>query len=95
MIMEILVIAAVLWLIGCLHPGSSQPSGGPDFADFATFAACGALVVGLVFVYCYALAGVMIAGKWLGLHDGVTTLLALFGPIALPMGVAGIVNARA
>ena len=89
--MELLALIFILWLIGCLFPSSGQ-SYGYSFREVCAFTACAALLVFLFFAYFYAMAGIFFACQWLGVHEGITFVLAFFGPITIPMIIASICN---
>lgn len=90
--MELIALIFVLWLIGCLFPGSS--GGYADPIDAIACLVAGVTVVVILFcAYWSAVAGIIYAGEWLGFawQDGLL-LLALFGPIVIPMVIAVFVN---
>jgi hypothetical protein len=91
--MELIAIIALFWLIGCAFPSSGQ-SHVPSGREVLTFVACISLSLGLFFAYWYTFVGIVLAGRWLDANDAATLLFAMFGPIAIPMLIAGLVNAR-
>ncbi len=91
--MELIAIIFLLWLIGCAFPGSGQ-SYGYSGGEVLGFLVCALLLVAMFCAYRYTFAGIVLAGDWLGLNSGVTLLVALVSPIAVPMIIAGCVHAR-
>lgn len=91
--MELIALIVLFWVIGCAFPGSGQ-SHGPDVGDALGFIACAILLAAMFCAYWYAVAAIIIAAQWLEL-GGWAIIFALLGPIAIPMLIAGVFNARA
>jgi hypothetical protein len=89
--MELIAIIFILWLIGCAFPSSGN-SYGLTLGEVLGFLACGVVLVLLVFVYNFALAGILITFDWFGVSHPIIIPVAIFGPIVVPMLVAAVVR---
>ena len=97
--MEIIALIFILWLIGCLFPGSCHVyiDIGGVIANILT------AVIGFGLLYAYwgcSLAGIIWLGDRFGWNSDITMILAILGPIVTPMLIAtaiqgiGELNAR-
>lgn len=87
--MELILI---ILLICMLVPGSASSPSHWGFGDFAVLIAGIVIVLVMVVYWAYTMAGIVYGLEWLGANHYIALFCGLFGPIVIPMMVAGALD---